>query len=606
MYKRLGPILYARPDDAIHWTFDVGVLIDGSGADDVPRCTVKVTTPTSGATVTGPECAADFSSAAKTSLWRWRVRIPRATAETLLRYRLHAKPGDVAGLDDTEYTVIVPARGQLPRMVFFSCNGFSEPKYRDRVADHYGPWKTLYRVHKEAAGIDKREGERPEVSDADLAATAFNPRDVRGGYHLLLGGGDQLYADELRYTVPELLTVFSASPADRIGMAISSSLPDKLVAAFVDLYARYWSQPGLSAALARIPGLYTWDDHEVFDGWGSYDDALQASKPYQAVYDAARTTFEAFQLGGHDPGAGVRVGATSHFLQAINFPGDGATLEIVILDLRSDRTQTQVMSADQWTDLKDWIGARQLNLEPRHLLVISSIPLVHMRFAAALEQMSKALDLADDMRDQWESWAHRGERRQLIMNLLAHASASNSAVTLLSGDVHVAAHARISSTNPHHRDAFGRACRIEQLTSSGIVHPPPQSYESDLMEIVGADSKDDAGADVATEVIPFAKRTARDPYVQHGYLCDRNWLAIDFDASAAAGNAPGSVRLWAQWWSENRGPIEPQVVVEAFDPSGAPGAATSTGPAPRGLRARPTRRKRSGSPNGTTTRRRPR
>lgn len=48
------------------------------------------------------------------------------------------------------------------------------------------------------------------------------------------------------------------------------------------------------------------------------------------------------------------------------------------LDLRSGRTQGRVLSSQQWEDLKAWIGARQFNLEPRHLLVVSSIPLVHM------------------------------------------------------------------------------------------------------------------------------------------------------------------------------------------------------------------------------------
>ena len=39
-----------------------------------------------------------------------------------------------------------------------------------------------------------------------------------------------------------------------------------------------------------------WDDHDIFDGWGSYSDEEQASPVFQTIFDAARAAFIKFQL----------------------------------------------------------------------------------------------------------------------------------------------------------------------------------------------------------------------------------------------------------------------------------------------------------------------
>lgn len=46
-------------------------------------------------------------------------------------------------------------------------------------------------------------------------------------------------------------------------------------------YCEHFSTPEWAAALASIPFHFSWDDHDIFDGWGSYPDYLQKSAVFQ-------------------------------------------------------------------------------------------------------------------------------------------------------------------------------------------------------------------------------------------------------------------------------------------------------------------------------------
>ena len=48
--------------------------------------------------------------------------------------------------------------------------------------------------------------------------------------------------------------------------------------------------------LATIPSIMMWDDHDIFDGWGSYPEDLQTCDVYPEIYKAAVRHFRLFQL----------------------------------------------------------------------------------------------------------------------------------------------------------------------------------------------------------------------------------------------------------------------------------------------------------------------
>ena len=101
-------------------------------------------------------------------------------------------------------------------------------------------------------------------------------------------------------------------------------------------------------------------------------------------------------------------------------------LALVALDLRSERTQNQVMSPETWDRLQTWLEEElKEKLLPdnskqagcKHLLVMSGIPIVN----ADLTLLETVLDLRpgqqrmeDDLKDQWLSRAHQQERLRLI------------------------------------------------------------------------------------------------------------------------------------------------------------------------------------------------
>ena len=532
MQKALGPILYIGHPSEDTWRFYVAVLVVGSDPAQAP---LDVRSSTAGVTIGPPEVAADFRHVDRGVYWRWSVEVPRTASDERLSYTVSPKRGvSIEGMGRrlTIDHVVIPAKGELPRLAFFSCNGFSEAPTSQEIAD--GPqllWKQLVAHHMQKADI-------PGL-------------DLRNGFHVLVGGGDQLYADSLWDQVEELKPYRFADREEKLAAKPSPTFGTLMLRAYIDLYIQRWTTQGVADAFARLPGIFTWDDHDIFDGWGSYDDKLQACCLYQSIFKAARTAFEAFQLGGLEAPL-HRQGQGPHFLQVASFPARQRVLDMLLLDLRSERSLQHVMSETQWKDIKDWL--EQHKSSPglrRHLIVVSTIPVVFMRFSPLEERLGAFRDLDDDMRDQWESVKHRGERAALIMNLLAYTKEAQCRITILSGDVHVGSRGRVVSRDSNHLQGNETVAFIEQVTASGIVHPPPSILEFLGMRLVGSESRNDLSPFVSTELLPVGTSS---------YLRDRNWLSIGFDETSSGDPVRVQTRLWAQWCTKDGG-IPEQVVV---------------------------------------------
>ena len=86
---------------------------------------------------------------------------------------------------------------------------------------------------------------------------------------------------------------------------------------------------------------------------------------------------------------------------------------------------------------------------------------------------------ADDLKDHWTNDDHEGERKRLIETLFKTAEALQLRVTVLSGDVHVAAWGVVYRTDSDYADC---STQIQQLTSSAVVHPSLVSVMERLFE----------------------------------------------------------------------------------------------------------------------------
>ncbi|MFP2925358.1 alkaline phosphatase D family protein [Pyxidicoccus sp. 3LG] len=561
MKTLLGPILHAEdqrsPDT---WTFSVSLYLAGtdptrplplrlrfldSDARELPDAASREAT-----------VAADFSSLKRCAgvLWKWTVALPRRDAQQRVAYRFEAPDGTpgLPGVDDVK-DVVVPAKGALPRAAFFSCNGASDARTWNsvmRMKRPYGCWEDMKAQH-DAAG---------------------------GGFHLLIGGGDQVYADILWDKNPDLEEFRELALERKFYHALPPGFHEDMLAGYVALYCERWGgRAGIATLLSRVPGVYTWDDHDIFDGWGSHE-LLQDCDWYQSVYSAAALAFEAFQLGGlrtEDKTPRERKPCATHYLQTLRFPGTECDVDVVVLDLRSGRTSIQpvgraeqsvgkserpvgktvhqVMSPAQWEALDAWRkehGTRaEAGKKPRHVIVVSSVPLVHLRYGPGAEKMGGVVELRDDMMDQWESVVHRGERTRLMVDLFTLAKDSCCAVTVVSGDVHVGARGLMRSRNPEHvPDGLAEAA-IEQVTSSGIVHPPPTLLQFLGMRMLAEDGVEDLPSFMQTEMLPVGGDR---------YLRERNWLSLRVEPARSKGARP---KLWLRWEAEHT-PLSMQVVVE--------------------------------------------
>ncbi|WXH29615.1 hypothetical protein WA016_03574 [Myxococcus stipitatus] len=562
MKKLLGPMLYAKDQLSKEtWSFFVNLYVGGVDPAHPPPLKLRFRTVEGRELpdVVSPQVTrvADFSalkSRVAGVLWRWEVTLPRAETPTRVTYRFEPVEGGPA-LEEVDYsgptdtlkpwggedvkTVVVPAKGALPRAAFFSCNGASDAK----------TWGAVMRM------------KRPFGCWMDMLAQHEEPTE--GGFELLMGGGDQVYADPLLDHEP--MVEFRKRELEQklnADFGPPKGFHEVMLARYVELYCERWSgSVGIAPMLARVPGLFTWDDHDIFDGWGSHE-GLQACEWFESLYSAAALAFEAFQLGalrgGDTPTR--RKPCDMHYLQTCHFVGDECDVDVVALDLRSGRTyrkQTngrmghEVMSHGQWATLDAWrlAHAKDAGLKPRHVILLSSIPLVHLRFGSMVESMSGGTELHDDMLDQWESVAHRGERIRLMVDLLQLAKASCCAVTVVSGDVHVGARGLIRSRNPEHIPAGLAEAAIEQVTSSGIVHPPPSMLQFMGMRMMADESVDDLPSYMQTEMLPVGKGR---------YLRERNWLSMRVEPARTKTSRP---KLWLRWEAEHT-TLSMQVVVE--------------------------------------------
>jgi len=379
----LGPVLKFCGAEDGHWIVSALVVY----TDDIPA-----TGAASGGLAVPMERHSLGERALKGVTYKidtFRMRVPQAAADGHCSYRI--------GEHTHDFTV--PAAGHPPTCAYASCNGFSDPK---KIKD-YG--------HKKNAmwsRMDQNHARRP--------------------YHLLLMGGDQLYSDAMWHG--KLLKTWAASPSSSkvTQKPMTAALQREIDDFFFQAYLSAWAQPELARMLATVPTVMMWDDHDIIDGWGSYPKEFQSCGVFQGIYDIARRHFLLFQQHAADASAMPQ--------KLPDQPGHSYALRvgdcgILALDLRSERSTEQVMSPAAWNAVYAWLEQQR---ELRHLLVMSSIPVVHPDFST-LEMLLCALpgrqELEDDLKDHWLSRSHQWERLRLIHRLQEWSAAHGSRVTIL-------------------------------------------------------------------------------------------------------------------------------------------------------------------------------
>jgi len=269
-----------------------------------------------------------------------------------------------------------------------------------------------------------------------------------------------------------------------------------------------------------------WDDHDIFDGWGSWNDHYQNSPTYKGIFSAAREAFNLFQRGQQDP-------LDEHASWALQLGDVG----VIAPDMRTLRTRSEVLGNSGW----HWLQNKLQQLDAcKDLIVVSSVPLATAHFSALdpiLTGLPSAImkhiphrwnpkQFADDIHDQWRVPAHRQEWHAVLTELLDFAQRNKARVTSLSGEIHLGARSTIRRDNDY----------ITQYIASGIAHKPAHPLITWACEWLSRGTQDLPGNLHVRMERFFGEQSRR------RYLAARNWLELEI-------NSQGSNT--ASWHAEN-------------------------------------------------------
>ncbi|KAJ7940795.1 hypothetical protein B0H13DRAFT_1939963 [Mycena leptocephala] len=417
--------------------------------------------------------------AGTSTFWRFALEIPLGPTEMAITYYIN---------NGQPLVFHVPGLNQNMRWAAYSCNGFSAGVNPD---DFRGPGYN--------SGYD------PVWMDL-LSKHAEEP------FHVLVGGGDQIYCDGLTRE-PELQDWISSKPQDRKQYQLTDEISLAIDRFYFNHYCSQWRSGAFARANSSIPMMNMADDHgeKNIDGFGSYPDDLQMAPIFRTIFFLSSfsmfyqwcgsrclrifkclTTGHSVDIDGVDDRPGKHLNR-SLIIGASNgpyvpFPSHsflgymGPQTYILLLDCRAERKKEQVCSPAEYEKVFERLNKLPSTVE--HLCVQIGIPIAYPRLVfleTALESKFNPLvalgksgslglssfvnkfnaeaELLDDLNDHWTSRSHKKERN-----------------CFLSGDVHCAAvgvfktlkAAKKPEIPPHEDHRY-----MINVVTSAIVNTPP-------------------------------------------------------------------------------------------------------------------------------------
>jgi len=171
--------------------------------------------------------------------------------------------------NNEEYTssINLPAIGQMPNTTYSSCHGFSSASIANKFKD-----------------------KKNTMLDRLLEVATKNAK-----FELCLMGGDQIYSDEIFSVSNEFKEWSEKSSDEQVGAKFTKTMHNKAKECYLNCYMRNWCNPSFNQIISTMPAIMMWDDHDIIDGWGSYDEGLQNSAMHQNLYQIAELYFCIFQ-----------------------------------------------------------------------------------------------------------------------------------------------------------------------------------------------------------------------------------------------------------------------------------------------------------------------
>ncbi|KAF2182464.1 hypothetical protein K469DRAFT_636818 [Zopfia rhizophila CBS 207.26] len=451
------------------------------------------------------------------AFWRFIIDLPFQQFEARWEYRirgltyLHGKDAD------KPQVFAVPSIAQSMRILFHSCNGFSVGTDVDAWS---GPalWNDVLRMHEQ----------KP--------------------FHVMIGGGDQIYNDGVRVDGPLRPWTDIGNPHKRREFPFGEKMRAECDEYYFKNYVRWYGQKPFSTANGQIPQLNIWDDHDIIDGFGSYTDHFMRCAVFRGIGGVAHKYYLLFQhhmappkstyttdapkttsvgpdgtpvdpiqlkgtfvktddhedpcfIIGNKPGPYVEERSRNIYCQL------GARIAFCGIDARTERTRHQINYPETYKLIFDRLSQEfTANKELKHLVLLLGVPIAYPRlqwleniFSSPLIAPIKFLnkrfgfgggffnkfdgnvDLLDDLDDHYTAHQHKHERRDLVHMLQNLAKKHSIRITILGGDVHLAAIGRFYSKPKLGIPAERDYRYMPNVISSAITNKPPPQAVANLL-----------------------------------------------------------------------------------------------------------------------------
>ncbi|GAM82693.1 hypothetical protein ANO11243_006760 [Dothideomycetidae sp. 11243] len=375
----------------------------------------------------------------RVTFWRFNIEVELGISQARIAYRINNGPA-------TGFWV--PARGSTMNIMFHSCNGFSLSVDSNKFSGPDPLWRDVLNSH------------------------AMRP------YHVMIGGGDQIYNDCVTRDVSlfkEWLQI--KNPEHKHNAEFTKAFRAQLETFYLNRYCTWFSRGLFGLANSQIPMINLWDDHDIIDGYGSYPDHFMRSEVFTGLGNVAFNVFM--------------------FL--------GRRIAFVGLDCRTERTRDEIISQQTYDLILSRCRGEIVKGETKHLIVLLTVPIAYPRLnfleniltsramdpikaigrtgalGGFVNKFDGGVEILDDLDDHWTAKHHKQERNWFIQELQELAAEKSIRITILGGDVHLGAVGQFYT-----RKAFGVPKDqdhryMPNVISSAIVNTPPPVVMSDVL-----------------------------------------------------------------------------------------------------------------------------
>ena len=377
------------------------------------------------------------------TFWRFNIEVELRDAQQRIAYRINRGPA-------TGFWI--PGRNQAMNIMFHSCNGFSSDIDTDSLSGPDPMWRDVLNTHQTQP------------------------------FHVMLGGGDQIYMDNIMDKATLFKRWLEIKDYDhKESTPLTSEMQHELETFYLERYCKWFSQGLFGLANSQIPMVNMWDDHDILDGFGSFADDYMRSPVMSGLGMVAFKYYMLFQhqssvdegeedetswLLGSYPGPYISEMSRSVFTFL------GRSVAFLGLDCRTERTNDDILTDETYEKVAARLKRDIIKGETKHMIVMLGVPIAYPRMVwlenmyaefcrldrtsltaarltsklmgpvkalgragvignKTMSRLDGGVEVLDDLDDHWTAKHHKEERNLLIQDLQSIAQEKSVRVTIL-------------------------------------------------------------------------------------------------------------------------------------------------------------------------------